>query len=94
LRVINRDLHTSRSLEIPACGGFLLAERTGEHAELFEDMSEAVFFGDDQELLRLIRHYLSDDEQRNLIRMRGLKRCQDSDYSYDKMVEEILLRVA
>jgi len=93
LRKINRDLHTSRSVEIPACGGFLLAERTSEHDELFEDKVEAVFFDDDQDLLRLVRHYLSDDKQRDLIRMRGLKRCHDSDYSYDKMVDIMLLKV-
>jgi hypothetical protein len=93
LRKINRDLHTSRSVEIPACGGFLLAERTSEHEVLFRDKQEAVFFNDDQDLLRLVRQYLLDDEQRNVIRMRGLKRCQDSDYSYDNMVEKMLLRV-
>jgi spore maturation protein CgeB len=93
LRKINRDLHTSRSVEIPACGGFLLAERTAEHDELFEDNVEAVFFDDDQDLLRLVRHYLLEDKQRDLIRMRGLKRCRDSNYSYDKMVDIILSKV-
>jgi len=91
LRTINRDLHTSRSVEIPACGGFLLGERTSEHEDLFKDEDEAVFFDNDHDLLRLIRYYLSDDKQRNLIRMRGLKRCWDSDYSYDDMVKRICL---
>tara|TARA_B100000780_G_scaffold273911_1_gene238152 strand:- start:17057 stop:18076 length:1020 start_codon:yes stop_codon:yes gene_type:complete len=92
LRKINRDLHTSRSVEIPACGGFLMAERTGEHQELFRDKEEAVFFDNDQDLLELIKFYLADDKQRDLIRIGGLKKCHDMDYSYDNMVDKILLR--
>jgi len=92
LRKINRDLHTSRSLEIPACGGFLLAERTSEHEVLFRDKQEAVFFDNDQDLLELIKFYLADDKQRDLIRIGGLKKCHDMDYSYDDMVDKILLR--
>ena len=90
LKQINRDLHTSRSLEIPACGGFLLAERTVEHEELFTDKAEAVFFDNDHDLLRLVTIYLSNDEERNIIRSNGLKRCIESDYSYNDMVDKIL----
>lgn len=40
---MNYDLQTTRTMEIPACGSLLMAERTIEHEELFKDEEEAVF---------------------------------------------------
>jgi hypothetical protein len=90
LRKENRDLQTARSIEIPACGGFMLAERTVEHQQLFKESEEAEYFGNDQELLQQIRHYLANEKERILIAKKGYGKCIDSDYSTDNRLRKIL----
>lgn len=82
LRKASRDEHTDRSVEIPACGAFMLAERSTEHVELFRDHREAVFFGDDDELVAHARRYLADDDARERIARAGRRRCLDSGYDH------------
>ena len=83
LRKANRDLQTDRSVEIPACGGFMLAEQSTEHTRLFSDGKEAVFYNDKHELLHKAKKYLSDPTARKAIAQAGRKRCVDADYSHD-----------
>lgn len=82
LRKLNRDLQTTRTIEIPACGGFMLAERSAEHARLFREGAEAEFFEQAEELLAKTRFYLAHEPQRAAIAAAGRMRCIDSDYSY------------
>ncbi len=93
LRKINRDLHTSRSVEIPACKGFMLAERTNEHLDLFEEDKEAVYFSDDKELLEKVKYYLENENERLSILNNGYKKCINEDYSYDDIVIKIINKV-
>jgi hypothetical protein len=79
---IMRDLQTTRSVEIPACGGFLLAERTSEHAALFRDGLEAAFYSSREELLARCRYFLEHPDERGAIARAGRARCEASDYSY------------
>jgi len=90
LRKINRDLHTSRSIEIPACGGFMIAEITEEHKKLFEEDKEAVYFDTKEELLEKVKYYLEHEEERKQIAKAGYERTRKNDYSYDDMVNRIL----
>jgi hypothetical protein len=70
----NRDQSTTRSMEIPAIGTLLCAERTDEHRQLYEEGKEAVFFDDAAECASVCRQLLDDDARRREIASAGHRR--------------------
>jgi len=90
LRKINDDLQTTRSFEIPACRGFMIAERTKEHLKLFEENEEAVFFSNNNELLEKVKFYLKREKLRNNISENGYKKVTKFNHHYDDMIKKIL----
>lgn len=93
LRKMNFDLQTTRTVEIPACSGFMLAERTYEHLAMFEEGKEAAFFSSNEELLEKCKYYLEHEEERSAIAEAGRKRCIASDYSNEGMIKKVLRRL-
>lgn len=90
LRKANRDLQTTRSIEIPACGGFMLAERTEEHRRLFREGLEAAYFDSEAELLVAIQTYLKNPQLRERIAEAGRARVLSGRYDYRSRITDTL----
>jgi spore maturation protein CgeB len=84
-----RDETSTRTYEIPACGGFMLHPRTPEVQELFEEDREIACFGSVEELAQKIDDYLVRPEERKAIARAGHLRCVPA-YSYEQRMAEIL----
>ena len=93
LRHANRDDQDSRSFEIPACGVFMLAERSDVHSSLFEEDVEAVFFSTKKELLEKVNYYLQHEAERMVIANNGLQRCRNSDYTHAGRLKEVIKKI-
>ena len=90
VRRANRDDHVMRTFEVPACGAFMLTERTPTHESLFVEDREAVFFDSAEELVAKVRHYLEHHDDRGRIAAAGLRRILAGHHSYADRTEEIL----
>jgi len=90
LRELNPDQHTTRSFEIPAIGGFMLADRTEDHQEFFEEGKEAEYFASDEEFRAKAKYYLDNECARVRIARAGHERCMTSGYSYDDRIRVVM----
>ncbi len=88
----NRDEQTTRSIEIPACRSFMLAERTKEHQRLFREGVEAEFFEGFEELLVKCRYYLAREDERRRIAENGHRRCVIGSYSNEGRLLHVVER--
>ena len=92
LKKINDDVITSRSLEIPASGGFMLAERTEAQKKIFKENVEADYFSSKEELLRKTKFYLNN-EMLKKIETKGYNKCIKSNYSMSAQMSMILKKI-
>ena len=89
----NRDLHTTRSAEIPALGGLFCAERTAEHSGMYADRKEALLWSDAGECAEICKEVLQNDSLRNQIAMAGHQRVKFNGH-YNEMVLRSILSAA
>jgi spore maturation protein CgeB len=89
----NRNQTAGRTFEIPACGTFLLTERTAAIQSLYREAVEAEFFSSSDELVEKAMYYLENEDKREEIARAGYKRCINSPYSWKPRVAEMLTRI-
>lgn len=90
IRRENRDYQDSRSFEIPACGSFMLAERTTDHERMFVADEEAVFFDSANQCMAKCQFYLEHSLEREKIAQSGHRKVLESGYSYESRLREML----
>jgi spore maturation protein CgeB len=79
-----------RTFEVPACGAFMMTERTEEHREIFEEDRDTVFFGSIDEAIEKIRYYLEHNAERICIAQNGYNKIVNGTNTYTNRVREIL----
>ena len=90
---LNEDDIGHKSVEIAACGQFLLAERSKGHEECFDEDQEAVFFSSVEECADKARFYLGRPDLRDAIGRRAWERAVRSGYDNDTQLARILNRL-
>ena len=86
----NRDLHTTRSLEIPSLGGLLCAERTHEHQAMYEEGVEALFWSGAEECAAACQNALSDEPRRARIAHAGHERFKRDNHRNEAVMRALL----
>ncbi|MBT9330419.1 CgeB family protein [Paracidobacterium acidisoli] len=89
----NEDDIAHKSVEIAACGSFLLALRTPGHLSIFEEDREAVFFSSVEECADKARFYLGRSDLREQIGRKAHERALRSGYDNDSQLSRILNRL-
>lgn len=89
----NRDLHATRSLEVPYAGGVFCAERTSDHLKLYREGEEAVFWSSPEECIVRCRELLGDDSLREKMRIAGMKRVRELKVGNEDICRQILASI-
>jgi spore maturation protein CgeB len=89
----NRDLHTTRSVEIPALGGLLCAERTSEHLSMYAEGQESLFWKDVEECAAMCSFALANEARRMSIAKAGHQRVMKNGHYNEMVLASILANV-
>ena len=87
----NRDLHTTRSAEVPFMGGAAFCgERTREHLAMFQEGQEAEFWSTPEECAEKCFSLLSDETRRRKLVAAAQAKVIASRLSNDEIMQSIL----
>lgn len=89
----NRDLHTTRSLEVPAVGGLLCAERTSEHEAMYSPGHEAVFWQGIDECVEVCKALLAREDERQAMAQAGRQRLHRNGHMNEVVMQALLDKI-
>ena len=87
---LNRDLYTTRSSEIPVCGGLFCGKRTEAHMKMFQEDVEAVFWDDSSECAKKCHDLLEKPQHLSSIKENGTKRIQVLGFNNELVCSRVL----
>jgi hypothetical protein len=90
VRRANRDGHVMRSFELPAIGAFMLAERTAEHQEIFEEGVHCEYWSSVEELVDKSRWFAAHPSKAAEIAHRGHQLVLEGSHTYADRAEEVI----
>lgn len=90
VRRANRDGHSMRSYEIPACGGVGIYEDTPEHRDLFKGYPEYGFFTSPEDLADKCNWLLEHPVEREQMRQLGIQLIVTEANTYADRLKKIL----
>ena len=71
----------------------LLAERTGDHLELFDEGVEAEFFSDSDEMMDKLKYYLANESARLRMAEAGQRKVL-MDYSWKSVLMPVIKMIS
>jgi hypothetical protein len=87
----NRDGHSMRSFEVPACGTCALAERTAEHEEIFGRDGETVrYFDNVPEMIEIAKYLVANEGPRKRLAAAARARLADGGHTYEDRLRLVL----
>ncbi len=90
VRRANRDGHVMRSIELPAIGALMLAERTDEHQEIFEEGVHCDYWSSVDELFDKSRWYARNPRRAAEIALAGHKLITTNPHTYADRALEVI----
>jgi len=90
LSKLNMDTYTRRCFEIPACGTLLLSEYSSDLEAIFEPDVEAVYFQNNQELIKKLTFYLSNSNEREKIAKSGYEKVWSGHHDVYSRAQQII----
>ncbi len=90
VRRANRDGHVMRSIELPAMGAFMLAERTEEHQAMFDEGVHCDYWSTVDELVDKTRWYAKNPRRAAEIARAGYTRVTTAGNTYADRAEQVV----